>query len=194
MTKCETFGLCFYRKGTFVKTNLFWCFAASKDDKTTIIALCEREKHHNHTCTYRIETMEERKINKQQRTVNSTNQGTFGSEATVGKCQYAYSSHLKRREVIHTGVKPHQCKCCDKHFKGSSDCKRHELTHTGVKPYQCKHCDKCFSQLSNCKRHELVHAGVRPYQCKCCDKCFSSSSHCKQHELIHRGIKSYQCK
>ena len=34
-----------YKKGTFVKTNLFWCFSASQDDKTTIIALCKRDVH-----------------------------------------------------------------------------------------------------------------------------------------------------
>ena len=70
----------------------------------------------------------------------------------------------------------------------------HELTHSGLKPYQCKFCDKCFIEVLQYKEHELTHTGVKRNTCKYCNKSFLRSSTCRWHERTHTRLKPHQCK
>lgn len=79
------------------------------------------------------------------------------------------------------------CTQCDKKFGQSSGLKDHQLLHQGVKPHECPHCPKKFTQLGNRNRHmRKTHPGInhilikkiiihaptttpKPFKCSFCD-------------------------
>ena len=46
-----------------------------------------------------------------------------------------------------------QCHVCEEHFVGSSDLRKHNRLHTSIKPHKCKVCDKAFSRAYHLKTH-----------------------------------------
>lgn len=93
---------------------------------------------------------------------------------------------------LHLGIRPFQCKHCDKKFVSINRCKRHEKSHT--KQTICKYCDKSFLRTNDLKAHIKVEhcQDSTPIICQTCHKLFSNLSsyklHAKRHELGFRFI------
>lgn len=62
---------------------------------------------------------------------------------------------------------------------------RHKLTHTGIKPYECKFCDRAFSQNNDLVKHLRSHVGVNTYQCHECPSAFRFKNELEKHSNEH---------
>ena len=85
-------------------------------------------------------------------------------------------NHLTDNIKTHSGVRPYNCKNCNKHFTTKSCLKRHNLTHSKERP--------C---------HIRTHGSDRNFKCDICGIAFALKSRLVKHELIHRGEKPYEC-
>ncbi|XP_066471614.1 zinc finger and SCAN domain-containing protein 30-like [Tiliqua scincoides] len=116
-----------------------------------------------------------------------------GKELQEPRKSFSQRSNLLRRQVVHTGKKPHQCPECGKSFFRRSHLVSHQLIHTGKKPHRCPECGKNFSRRSSLLRHQQVHTGEKPHKCPDCGKSFSWVSSLVSHQMIHTGTKPHQC-
>ena len=65
-----------------------------------------------------------------------------------------------------TKVESHTCGACGLRCKSKSNLKVHLLIHTGLKPHVCKTCNKAFTRESDLYRHYNVHKRKRQYESK----------------------------
>lgn len=93
---------------------------------------------------------------------------------------------LKR---MHTKLKCHTCRFCEKSFSRKSDLNRHERTHTSEKSFQCSICDAGFGRKDSLIRHTKTHKII----CKFCDKNFSQATELKTHNKTHHNKKAFVC-
>ena len=56
-------------------------------------------------------------------------------------------------------MKDLKCIICQNNFSQSSHLRRHELMHTGVKDLECITCQNTISRAHDLKSHELTHNG-----------------------------------
>ena len=80
-------------------------------------------------------------------------------------CAKSYSkmSHLRKHELIHTGVRPYLCNWpgCEWKFTRSDELTRHYRKHTGYRPFQCHYCQRAFSRSDHLTVHEKQHTDSR---------------------------------
>ena len=102
-------------------------------------------------------------------------------------------ANLNQHEMIHKGVKPHQCKTCEASFVSITSLKYHNRTvHTGER-YPCQICNKPCKSKGQLTSHLRSHTDERPFKCKFCNKSFRNSNTLKTHEQgIHLGLR-YTC-
>ena len=75
---------------------------------------------------------------------------------SVGTTKQSMERHI---EVLHLGLKKHECEICGKTFKNPSGMKRHVKIQHMKEPFQCKYCS--FTSLSSTafnKHRAKVHA------------------------------------
>ena len=89
--------------------------------------------------------------------------------------------------LVHTGIKEHQCKVCEKKFLLKNSLKHHMLTHTQVKAHECDICEKKFSDKSHLVDHFRIHLGEKPYGCAECGKWFTQASGRNKHIRTHHN-------
>ena len=73
------------------------------------------------------------------------------AEEECGKL-FNQPSNLKRHEMIHKGVKSHECKS----FYFKIELKEHESIHTGKYQFECKTCGKGFHRIGKLKKHDTI--------------------------------------
>jgi len=76
---------------------------------------------------------------------------SFGCD--ICELSFTESSHLVRRNKVHTGVKPHTSSVCGRSFAQNRNLVVHNRTHTGEKPYTCGYCEKKFLRTNNRLTH-----------------------------------------
>lgn len=106
------------------------------------------------------------------------------------KNEFNFSSAMKRRVVLKSGVKVWTCKGCKE---------KHNLTSHAYqkpidldRPHQCKICHKAFLQRSTLVFHVRSHTGERPFQCQICNRSFARVDYLKAHMKIHSD-EEYSC-
>lgn len=57
-------------------------------------------------------------------------------------------------------------------FKTPMQLKKHDLVHTDIKPHQCAVCGKTFREKSTLKEHSRIHSNAMPFTCEYCGKAF----------------------
>ena len=76
-------------------------------------------------------------------------------KALDGVCRVIVGEEVR----THTGEKPYHCtwKGCGWKFARSDELTRHYRKHTGVRPFQCKMCERAFSRSDHLSLHMKRH-------------------------------------
>ncbi|XP_050673100.1 zinc finger protein 33A-like isoform X2 [Leptidea sinapis] len=127
-----------------------------------------------------IETLEEKKINKQMK--------RFECKSCGKNC--ASQAMLVMHERVHTNERPFPCQLCTLKFKTKTHLRTHQLTHTREKKFGCSVCMKFFALKGNLVVHLRTHTGERPYVCSICDEAFIDSKYLKKHKLRKHAIEN----
>lgn len=59
---------------------------------------------------------------------------------------------------IHSGVKDHVCKICNKGFARSDKLKEHMMRHWNIKRFQCPVCQRDYTEKRDLKVHLISHS------------------------------------
>ena len=127
---------------------------------------------------------EEEKINKNEK-------------VTCDKCgKDIVRAYIEKHVLwVHDGVRPFQCKLCDKAFIKKCVLKRHvQSFHEKQKNHICDLCGKAFSMFQHLKIHrESQHEGKTPkVTCKLCNKSFTRAGYLRKHmKIIHEGDRTF---
>nr|XP_028575893.1 zinc finger and SCAN domain-containing protein 2-like [Podarcis muralis]XP_028575894.1 zinc finger and SCAN domain-containing protein 2-like [Podarcis muralis] len=105
---------------------------------------------------------------------------------------FSETSHLMRRQEIHTEKSRHSCADCGKSFGRASHLMRHQRIHT-EKQHKCSDCGKCFGQELHLASHQRIHTGEKRHKCPDCGKGFDRVSRLERHQKIWMGKKFYKC-
>ena len=132
--------------------------------------------------------------------VKSAHSKAFQCNVCDGKT-FSSGNSLKRHiEIVHNGVKKHQCSHCNKKFALGQHLSLHEkVVHLKLRPYKCDVCEATFPYALSLRQHvSSLHAtesGAEVFPCdRCEDKTFSSASSLKKHkEVLHSEAKKYKC-
>lgn len=84
-----------------------------------------------------------------------------------------------RAQHSDAAVQMFKCKHCLFSTKVSSHVKRHERIHSGVKPFKCPHCDYESNNQENLRKHVIStnrHPGRFLYECKHCAGAFATNN------------------
>ena len=82
--------------------------------------------------------------------------------------------------------KAQECEICGKRFTNMFLMERHKtIIHKGVKPYDCKTCNKRFALPCNLKAHQIIHTDEKPFKCDICNKSFNQSQVLSRHKKTH---------
>ena len=112
-------------------------------------------------------------------------------------CRFCYNTfslrcNLKRHERLHVGVKPYNCKVCNKSFARSTDLKlhmhKHGMSETDV-IVPCPRCPRSFLSVQNLRWHLYkVHKEAdATYACTICEKLFIDKDEYMKHREEHTG-------
>lgn len=78
-------------------------------------------------------------------------------------------------------------------FSNGANMRRHKQRHTGVKPYECRVCQKRFFRKDHLAEHFTTHTKTLPYHCPICNRGFQrqiamrahfQNEHVGQHDLV----------
>ena len=59
------------------------------------------------------------------------------------------------------------CDICGKILSSKGNLKKHQVLHSSVKPWQCKECNVSFNQARDLNTHKMQkHSEERPHTCK----------------------------
>merc|ERR1712098_810476 len=85
------------------------------------------------------------------------NKTTISVKCDLCPKEFKSQSLLKKHKECHGDGTNNDITCdiCKKTFKKSS-LKHHNLIHSGIKSHQCNKCDKSFTQKGVLKRHEVI--------------------------------------
>ncbi|XP_058124171.1 zinc finger protein 260-like isoform X2 [Anopheles coustani] len=109
-------------------------------------------------------------------------------------CTYVASSLQLMWMHYRTHYKAFECQHCPRKFSNTTNLRQHiDLVHRGLRPHECGKCGKRFGYRHKLKEHMNMHDGVRNLQCRYCEKSFTHSSHLTVHERVHTGAKLYMC-
>ena len=101
----------------------------------------------------------------------------------------------KHVEWVHEGVKPYNCKICNKAFNREIMVKRHvQLFHDKQKNFVCHLCGKRFGTDTCIKRHiENIHEGIiNKVTCELCNKSFTRAGYLRKHiKIMHEGDRTF---
>lgn len=82
---------------------------------------------------------------------------------------------------------------CNMKFSNGANMRRHKMRHTGVKPYECRVCQKRFFRKDHLAEHFTTHTKTLPYHCPICNRGFQrqiamrahfQNEHVGQHDLV----------
>ena len=118
-----------------------------------------------------------------------------------GTCGKSFAtSHTMRThmEMVHEGIKNHQCKICKQKFTTKQCLVRHQdnfkgkcrakakKTNNFSDKHKCDICGKCFFEARNVRNHKRsVHEGIKDHHCKICDKPFATKQTLQLHMEKH---------
>ncbi|VVC26530.1 Hypothetical protein CINCED_3A000939 [Cinara cedri] len=127
-----------------------------------------------------------------------TNKKTLGSHMnihiglyTCQKCDYKAPTlyNLNMHAMIHSSVKDHCCKDCNKTFATLSSLRRHDrLVHKKLFVFQCDLCDFSTIQPSNFKYHKSTHT-PQSIVCDYCGSCFKNQGLFEKHLNRHKDAQ-----
>ncbi|KAG5666770.1 hypothetical protein PVAND_014780 [Polypedilum vanderplanki] len=92
--------------------------------------------------------------------------------------------HMKR----HNGTleRKHACNQCNHRFTTKHRLEQHMMTHTGLKPHECKFCDRAYASKGDLVKHmQKLHVGDAIYQCDKCPRAFRLIVELREHQSEH---------
>uniref|UniRef100_A0AAG5DYP6 Protein krueppel n=1 Tax=Anopheles atroparvus TaxID=41427 RepID=A0AAG5DYP6_ANOAO len=101
--------------------------------------------------------------------------------------KFATPRYLRQHiELVHRGLRPHECTKCGKRFGYRHKLVEHLNMHDGVRNLKCKYCEKRFTHSSVLSAHERKHTDERRnYVCDLCGGEFLTSSSFAKHRGEH---------
>uniref|UniRef100_A0A182JFT3 Uncharacterized protein n=1 Tax=Anopheles atroparvus TaxID=41427 RepID=A0A182JFT3_ANOAO len=101
--------------------------------------------------------------------------------------KFATARYLRQHiELVHRGLRPHECTKCGKRFGYRHKLVEHLNMHDGVRNLKCKYCEKRFTHSSVLSAHERKHTDEsRNYVCDLCGGEFLTSSSFAKHRGEH---------
>ncbi|XP_040573200.1 uncharacterized protein [Lepeophtheirus salmonis] len=113
-------------------------------------------------------------------------------ECQICKKRFIKLNHLQSHELLHTGVKPFECRTCPKKYSSEFALKNHRIhTHDeGDKP-KCDECGKTFFTNSGVRKHVLrFHNKDLRLYCNECPRIYLRKDNLERHvRLVHRDPK-----
>ncbi|XP_047122855.1 zinc finger protein OZF isoform X1 [Hydra vulgaris] len=102
-------------------------------------------------------------------------------------------NHMNR----HTGIGPHLCLGCSKHYMTEQALEHHKRSCNGLveKEFHCKICGKAFSTKPHLTFHMKIHLpdNQKPFKCQFCPRTFAYNHDCIHHMRLHVGEKPFKC-
>lgn len=121
-------------------------------------------------------------------------------EFTCSICEKVVRGGVNRLKehmfIVHTDIKPHSCKTCNKRFKTKPLLRYHTMVHTGEKPYQCEFCLERFPTPQTVFQHKKKkHIGSdKKHKCDSCENRYSSPGELEIHRRkAHTGETPFLC-
>ncbi|XP_045498601.1 zinc finger protein 32-like [Colias croceus] len=94
--------------------------------------------------------------------------------------RYSSAGGLEAHELVHAGLRPHRCTCCDHAYTSRSALLRHARKHSGER-YTCDHCGRDFSSKTAIAAHMDTHLPLKKYACTECEKRYAQKSALRLH-------------
>jgi uncharacterized Zn-finger protein len=91
---------------------------------------------------------------------------TDHDEASI-QSERAASCRKSRLKTKNLKIEIFSCDICGKVLSSKGNLKKHKVVHSNVKPWQCKECPMTFNQARDLNSHKMQnHSEERPHVCK----------------------------